>query len=390
MAISKRLLALGATAAILFAACGGATTGGAYKACVAYDTGGLGDKGFNDLAKKGLEDAAKAGYQTASAEAANATDYEHNIQTLLDQNCKSIVAVGFLQASAVAKATLANPKVAFSHVDATWNSLGADFKPGTADDPPPGVPANFSGLDYQVDQAAMLAGYLAAEFSKTKKIGTYGGLAFPGVTRFMDGLYAGIQFYNQEKGTNVVLIGWDGSLADRDKKGTFVGGTGSTDTWNDTAKGEQFAKTFLDQGVDIVHPVAGETGNGTIKAMSEAGKWAIGVDTDQWISIGPPTNKAIITSAQKAIDVSVLDVIKKNAAGDMGGEDYVGTLANNGVLLSPFHDVDAQISAELKAELDALKAKLVSGEVKVCTFLAGGCAPAPAASPASGGSTAPS
>ena len=215
-----------------------------------------------------------------------------------------------------------------------------------------------------------------------------GALAHAHATRDEHGALTPVIHRNLNPGS--ILIGWDGSLADRDKKGTFVGGTGSTDTWNDTAKGEQFAKTFLDQGVDIVHPVAGETGNGTIKAMSEAGKWAIGVDTDQWISIGPPTNKAIITSAQKAIDVSVLDVIKKNAAGDMGGEDYVGTLANNGVLLSPFHDVDAQISAELKAELDALKAKLVSGEVKVCTFLAGGCAPAPAASPASGGSTAPS
>ena len=155
------------------------------------------------------------------------------------------------------------------------------------------------------------------------------------MTRFMDGLYAGIQYYNEKKGTNVELLGWDGSLADPTTTGTFVGGSGGTDTWNDPAKGEQFAKTFLDQGVDIVHPVAGETGNGTIKAMLEAGKWAIGVDTDQSISIGPPTNAAILTSAQKAIDVSVLDVIKKIAGGDLGGEDYSGTLANNGVLLSP-------------------------------------------------------
>ena len=381
MAISKRLLALGATAAIIFAACSTQGGGKNYKACVAFDTGGRGDKGFNDLASKGLEDAAKAGYQTASAEAQGSTDYEHNIQTLIDQGCKTIVTVGFLQSSATAKATLANPKVAFGQVDATWNSLGDDFKPGTADDPPPGVPANFSGLDYQVDQAAMLAGYLAADFSKSKKIGTYGGLAFPGVTRFMDGLYAGIQYYNEQKGTSVTLIGWDGKLADRDKKGTFVGGTGGTDTWNDTAKGEQFAKTFLDQGVDIVHPVAGETGNGTIKAMFEAGKWAIGVDTDQWISIGPPTNGAILTSAQKAIDVSVLDVINKNAGGDLGGEDYSGTLANGGVLLSPFHDFDAKISAALKSELDALKAQIVAGTIKVCTYLAEGCTTAPAATP---------
>jgi basic membrane protein A len=404
LTISRRLLGLGASAAIIFAACGGGgsstapTTGPAtagpataapasdapasqsgskdYKACVAFDTGGLGDKGFNDLAQKGLKDAAAAGYETAEAQAQGSTDYERNIQSLIDGGCQTIVTVGFLQGSATAKATLANPTVAFAQVDATWNSAGDDFTPGTADDPPPGVPANFTGLDYQVDQAAMLAGYLAASFSKTKKIGTYGGLAFPGVTRFMDGLYAGIQYYNQQKGTTVTLLGWDGSLAAPADTGTFVGGTGGPDTWNDTAKGEQFAKEFISQGVDIVHPVAGETGNGTIKAMFEDGKWAIGVDTDQWLSIGPPTNAAIITSAQKAIDVSVLDVINKNAAGDLGGEDYSGTLANAGVLLAPFHDLEDEIAATagLADELAALEAAIKDGSITVCSFLtARGC-----------------
>ena len=90
----------------------------------------------------------------------------------------------------------------------------------------------------------------------------------------MDGYYAGVQYYNKQKGKNVKVLGWDGSLKDPTTTGTFVGGTGGKDTWNDPAKGEQFAKTFLDQGVDIVHPVAGETGNGTIKAMLAANKWA--------------------------------------------------------------------------------------------------------------------
>jgi basic membrane protein A len=404
LTLSRRLLALGASAAFIFAACGpggGSSTAPStapattapstaapgtdapasqsgskdYKACVAFDTGGLGDKGFNDLAQKGLQDAGAAGYEIASAEAQGSTDYERNIQSLIDDGCQTIVTVGFLQGSATAKATLANPTVAFAQVDATWNSAGDDFTPGTADDPPPGVPANFTGLDYQVDQAAMLAGYLAASFSKTKKIGTFGGLAFPGVTRFMDGLYAGIQYYNQQKGTEVELLGWDGSLADPTETGTFVGGTGGTDTWNDTAKGEQFAKEFISQGVDIVHPVAGETGNGTIKAMFENGMWAIGVDTDQFLSIGPPTNAAIITSAQKAIDVSVLDVINKNAGGDLGGEDYSGTLANDGVLLAPFHDLQDEIDATpgLSAELAALEAAIEGGTVTVCSFLGRGC-----------------
>jgi basic membrane protein A len=397
LTISKRLLGLGASAAIIFAACGpgtasnapatqgpaattagsaapgsvGPTTGAVntdWKACVAYDTGGLGDKGFNDLAQKGLKDAKAAGYQTAEAQAAGATDYAANIQRLIDQGCKTIVTVGFNQGAATAEKALANPTVGFAQVDTTWAGgpgAGPDFTPGTADDIP--VPPNFTGLDYQVDQAAMLAGYLAAGFSKTGKIATYGGQPFAGVTRFMDGLYAGIKYYNEKKGTSVVLLGWDG-----DKTGTFVNGS---NPWGDPTKGESLAQGFLDQDVDIVHPVAGGTGNGSIKAMQEAGKWAIGVDTDQWISLGPPTNAALLTSAQKAIDVSVLDVINKNASGDLGGEDYSGTLENEGVLLSPFHDLADEIAAiaGLADEIEALRADVKSGTIKVCTYLARGC-----------------
>src|SRR6185369_1979522 len=113
----------------------------------------------------------------------------------------------------------------------------------------------------------------------------------------------------------------------------------------------------------------GETGNGTIKGMFEAGKWAIGVDTDQWISIGTPTNAAILTSAQKAIDVSVLDFFNQVAGGYLGGKDYSGTLKNGGVLLAPFHDYDTKISADLKAEITALSGKIQDGSVTVCSFL---------------------
>jgi basic membrane protein A len=403
-----RLLSLGATAAILFAACtsgGGTTTssapsvapsqaaseqpsesagapasGGAvntnWTVCVAFDTAGLGDKSFNDLAMKGLNDAKALGFKTFFSEAKNSTDYANNIQSLVDKDCQSIATVGFNQASATDAATKNNPTIAFAQVDRAWNPNGPDFTPGTADDTP--QPANFTGLDYQVDQSSMLAGYLAASFSKTGKIGTYAGQAFPGTTRFMDGLYAGIQYFNQQKkpATPVTLIGWDPTQKDPAKTATLVGGSGAADTWNNPTKGKQFAQTFLDNGVDIVHPVAGGTGNGTIESMHTAGKWAIGVDTDQYISIGPPTNGALLTSSQKAIDVSVLDFFKSSSGGSMGGKDYSGTLANNGVLLSPFHDYDSQISQETKDELAALKDALVSGSVKVCSFIG---APADAA-----------
>jgi len=382
--VSKRLVALGAASAMFFAACSGggaspapasvapaseapssgASSSGApasesasasadysaYKACVAFDTGGLGDKGFNDLAKKGLEDAKALGFQTAFSEAQGATDYVANIQRLMDEGCQSIVTVGFNQAQATIDAVKANPDVSFAQVDAVWDE---------ATNGP--TPANFSGLDFQIDEAATLAGYVAAGFSKSGIIGTYGGQQFPGVTRFMDGMAAGIAIYNEKKSKDVQLLGWDAAK----QTGTFVGGD---NPWGDPAKGEQLAKTFLDQGADIVHPVAGATGNGTIKAMLAAGKWAIGVDTDQAISLAEYA-PAILTSAEKVIDVAVLETFKKNAGGDTGGENFVGTLANAGVRISPFHDLDSEVPAELKAEVEQLSADIAGGTVKVSDYL---------------------
>ena len=384
MHVSKRLVALGAASAILIAACGGggATTApaseapaseapaseapasesaaaspseaavdySAYKACVAFDTGGLGDKGFNDLARKGLDDAEKLGFQIAFSEAQGSTDYAANIQRLIDEGCQGLVTVGFNQAQATIEAVKANPDISFAQVDAVWDEK--------ANGP---TPANFSGLDFQIDEAATLAGYLAAGFSKSGIIGTYGGQQFAGVTRFMDGMAAGINIYNEKKGTTVKLLGWDAAK----QTGTFVGGN---NPWGDPAKGEQLAKTFLDQGADIVHPVAGGTGNGTIKAMLAAGKWAIGVDTDQAISLAEYA-PAILTSAEKVIDVAVLDTFKKNAAGDTGGENFVGTLANKGVRIAPFHDLDSEVSAELKAEVEQLSADIAAGTTKVSDYI---------------------
>ena len=191
MQFSKRLIALGATTAIIISACSGSSATTApttaasvapsvapsvaasvapsvapsvaasastapasvapsqntnWVACVAFDTGGLGDKGFNDLAKKGLDEAQAAGFTTHYSEAKGSTDYAANIQRLIDQGCQSIITVGFNQAQATVDAVKKNPKIDFGQVDTTWD---------TTNNGP--TPANFTGLDFQIDQAAMLA-----------------------------------------------------------------------------------------------------------------------------------------------------------------------------------------------------------------------------------------
>jgi basic membrane protein A len=392
--LSKRLIALGATTAIIISACSGSTASPSasaaeatpttapassapaasesmaaespsaapassapaasqntnWTACVAFDTGGLGDKGFNDLAMKGLDEAKALGFKTIYSEAKSSTDYAANIQRLIDQGCQSIITVGFNQAQATVDAVKANPTIDFGQVDTTWD---------TKTNGP--VPANFTGLDFQIDQAAMLAGYLVGGWSKTGVMGTFGGQQFPGVTRFMDGYYAGIKYWNQEKSASVKLLGWDAAA----QTGTFVNGD---NPWGDAAKGESLAAGFVDQGADVVGPVAGSTGNGSIKYMASKSLWAIGVDTDQALSL-PTYAKAILTSAQKVIDAAVLDTFKSNANGHAGGDNYEGTLANGGVALAPFHDFDSQISSDLKAGIAALQAKLVDGSIKVADYL---------------------
>jgi len=117
-----------------------------------------------------------------------------------------------------------------------------------------------------------------------------------------------------------------------------------------------------------ISAVEGGTGNGSIKAMLAAKGYAIGVDTDQSLSL-PEYAGALLTSAQKVIDVAALDTFKKNAGGDLGGENYLGTLANGGVGIAPFHDLDSVVPAEVKTEVDQLKADIASGAVKVSDYL---------------------
>ena len=374
MRIPTRLLALGASAAIIFAACGpGATiaptgTGStptdaasaeptdapvAFKACLVTDTGGLGDKGFNDNALKGLNDAKELGYasEVKNLESNQDSDYASNIDLLVTDGCQQITTVGFNMGAITETKSKENTDVQFSIVDFAYD------------------PAleNVTGIVFATDQAAMLAGYLAAGVSQTGKIGTYGGLPIPPVIDFMKGLYAGIAYYNEENGTNVELLGWD--PADPD---TGIMAPDANNPWGDTNFGNQQGKAFFQEGVDIVLPVAGGTGIGTFTAAKQAQSegqnvYAIGVDTDQYLTAAG-FESVILTSIQKVIDKAVADAIKLAADGEAGGTNYVGTLENEGVTISPFHDLDSLVSQEIKDGLEARRGKIIDGSVTVVSY----------------------
>ena len=333
---TKLLTAVFAAAA--FAA--SAAPASAYKACQVTDTGGVDDKGFNQTAWKGAQDAAsELGVEIKLLESKAETDYEPNINSFLAEGCDIIITVGFLLGDATKTAAEANPDTAFSIVDFAYD---------------PTIP-NVLGQVYATDEAAFLAGYLAAGVSKTGVVGTFGGINIPPVTIFMDGMLHGIEYYNAQKGTSVQLLGWDGS------EGLF---TGNFDSLSD---GRDFAKNLNDEGADIVMPVAGPVGQGSAALAAELGTDTlkiIGVDVDQY-ETDPDHAGVFLTSVLKRMDSTVFDAIKSGVEGTFEGGVIVGSLASGGVSLAPYHDLAGEVSAELQAELDAIAAGIQDGSIDV-------------------------
>ena len=322
-----------------------ALPGAGMKACEVTDVGGVDDKGFNQKAYKGVTDAAdQLGVEAIVLESSAETDYAVNLQSFVDQGCSVIVTVGFLLGDATKEAANANPDIPFTIVDYAY--ADGDI---TAN--------NVLGQVFNTDEAAFLAGYLAAGTTKSGKVGTFGGVNIPPVTVFMDGFYYGVQKYNADNGTNVEVLGWDPAA----QSGLF------TENFESLDDGRTFAQNLVDEGADIVMPVAGPVGLGSAALATELGTdklLIIGVDSDQFES--DTANAGVyLTSVLKQMDVTTFNAIKAVVDGTFAGGVTVGTLENGGVSIAPFHDMDAAVSAELKAALDTIKAGIIDGSISV-------------------------
>jgi basic membrane protein A len=309
-----------------------------YKVCEVTDTGGIDDKSFNATAWKGVTDAeTQLGIQGKYLESKEVADFEKNINAFLDEKCDMIITVGFLLSDATKAAATANPNVKFSIVDNSYDPI---------------IP-NVVSQAFQTDEAAFLAGYLAAGVTKTGKVGTFGGMQIPTVTIFMDGFARGVAYYNQAHSTTVQVLGYDPTA----KTGLF------TNDFNDQQKGNDMAVSLMDEGADIILPVAGPVGLGAAAAVKARGNaYIIGVDSD-WYLTAPDYKSIELTSVMKLMDVTTLNVIKSGMDGSFKGGNTVGTLANGGVALAPFHDLDSLVSSSLKSELDQVKADILSGKI---------------------------
>jgi basic membrane protein A len=321
---------------------GSVSMASAFTACQVTDTGGIDDAGFNQTAWKGVQDAMAAkGIEGRFLESKAETDYEANLNSLLGGGCDVIVTVGFLMGDATKAAAEANPGQKFSIVDYAYD---------------PAIP-NVIGQVFATDQAAFLAGYLAAGMSQTGVIGTFGGINIPPVTVFMDGFARGAAYHNEKKGTDVKVLGWDPEAKD----GLFTNNFESLDD------GRTFAQNLYDEGADIVMPVAGPVGLGSAALADELGTdklKIIGVDADQFLT---DTEKqgVYLTSVLKRMDATVQAVIEAAMDGSFEGGLTVGTLANDGVGLAPFHAFEDAVPADLKAEIEAIKAGIIDGSISV-------------------------
>ncbi|HEV7949707.1 MAG TPA: BMP family ABC transporter substrate-binding protein [Glaciihabitans sp.] len=346
-------LALIGTSALLLAGCaaapeeeeGTAAEGSDFLPCMVSDFGGFDDKSFNQLGYEGLMAAAEEiGVEAKTVQSETETDYAPNIQSLVDQGCNLIVTVGFALSAATLEAAEANPDVEFALLD---DAADADFDGAPDFD-------NTKPILFDTSQAAFLAGYAAADFSTTGVVGTFGGAEYPTVTIFMDGYADGVEYYNEQKGTDVQVIGGT----------TFTGEFVA----NETAK--TTAANLIEQGADVILPVGGPIYQSAAAAIVDSGKSValIGADSDTYVT-DPANASLFLTSVLKGLTESVSDVVLAAAEGDFSNEPYIGTLENDGVGIAPFHDFESAVSPELQGELDALQESIISGDVVVESYL---------------------
>jgi basic membrane protein A len=316
-------------------------------ACQVSDTGGIDDKSFNETAWNGALAAQDQleGVTVEFLESQAATDFRPNIDSFINKGCDVIITVGFLLEADTAAAARDNPDQRFAIIDAAPNAFSWADVDGNFD---PAWYVNVRPITFATDEAAFLAGYMAAGLSTTGIVGTFGGLNIPTVTIFMDGFLKGVNHHNSVKGTSVAVLGWDGA------EGLFTNNFESLDD------GRTFAQNLVDEGADIILPVAGPVGLGSAALCQETGACVmIGVDADQTLT-APEYTSVWATSVMKLMDVAVFNTINNVLVlGDVGNA-FVGTLANQGVGLAPFHDFESTVPAELSSEMDAIRDAIVA------------------------------
>jgi basic membrane protein A len=293
---------------------------------VIYDMGGKFDKSFNQAAYDGAERWKKeAGKPYLEFEISNPAQREQAQRRMAERGADPIVGIGFSQGSAVEKVAQEFPKLKFAIIDSVVK-----------------LP-NVQSIVFAEHEGSFLVGMMAAMASKTGKVGFVGGMDIPLIRKFQCGYEQGAKYANPKAQVS----------------GNMTGTTPAA--WNDPARGAELAKAQFAGGVDVVFAAAGGTGIGVYQAAKDAGKLAIGVDSNQ-NHIQPGT---MLTSMVKRVDVAVYNAFKAVTPGitslglKEGGVDYA--LDEHNAKL---------VSADMKKKVDAAKADIIAGKIKVIDYMA--------------------
>jgi basic membrane protein A len=342
---------------------GSASTAGKFLGCMVTDTGGIDDRSFNASSWEGMQEAQSADPSKITVKYLQSTstaDYAPNISAFIGRKCGIIVTVGYLMASATGSAAASNKSFKFAIVDCAIASVNC---PTTSSGKASTPPSNVDSLVFNTVQDGFLGGYLAAGMSKTGKVATFGGDKIPTVTIYMDGFWDGVQYYNKQHHTHVDVLGWN----EQSQSGEF------TNSFTNLTMGQTITQQFINEGADVIFPVAGGVGLGAAKAVQDADnsagtqkvnmEW---VDTDGCVS-APQYCKYFITSVEKGIQTAVKTAVLSAANKTFKGGTYIGTLANGGVTLAPYHDFASKVPSSLQSEISTIKSEIISGKIKPAT-----------------------
>ncbi|MBT9491171.1 MAG: BMP family ABC transporter substrate-binding protein [Paucibacter sp.] len=298
------------------------------KPAVIFDMGGKFDKSFNESAYRGVERWKKeTGKPYLEFEISNDTQRVQAIRRMAERGASPIISVGFAQASALEQVAKEFPKTQFAIID-------AEVK----------LP-NVQSLLFKEHEGSYLVGAMAVLASKTGKVGFVGGMDIPLIRKFQCG-------YEQ------------GAKATNPKAEVFSNMTGTTSSaWNDPTRGGELAKAQFAKGSDVVFAAAGGTGSGVYQAAKDAGRLAIGVDSNQ-NHLQPGT---MLTSMVKNVDVAVYNVLK----GWKPGTTMLG-LKDGGVEYAMDQHNAKLVTPALKAKVEAIKADIVAGKIRVADYMADG------------------
>ncbi len=322
----------------------------AVKACFVTDDAGVDDRSFNASGWQGVLDAVDAGFvqpEPILLESQSEADYQPFVEQCLSQGAEHIITSGFKLAGTTKEFADANPDVNFTIIDFFSEA------------------PNIRGLEYQTDEAAFPAGYLAAGMTQTGTVATYGGANIPTVAIFMDGFTRGVEYYNEQKGASVEVLGWSVEAQD----GVF---TGVFDPADPSVRAT--CESQLDEGADIILPVGGAINNPCGTAIQDRGidGAMIGVDADAFFAMPEALQDLWLVTIEKGIAIQVTRSLEDHAAGNWTGGSSVGNLENEAVGLSEFHTWDERVPAELKAEVEQILDDVKNGVITWDKFVVGG------------------